>query len=263
MVRTVGLLSSVALSAGGADMVINSVLRPQLVYPLQFTSVTEHELDRLEWPVRRLWLHRHGLAQSADRSKVALPLEMGGMQWRSLWDEINVSRAVLALKLLNGGGSAGRQLAAAVFHHAELQATAREGAGYEPPTLGAVADNAKGVVGWWLGALARWLHVQDLTVCWLAAGYEGDAASRRPPEWAEQVLGDRFPRGNDPRRALARRRLVAGVRGWTLGAVAARGPGGLVLRSEMVAAVLHGTAAASGGVPTAGREWALAVVEAG
>ena len=87
------------LSADGAALVINMVLRRRALYALKFAACFEGNVDEIERPARHYYLHSRGMAKTTSRGLTETRVEEGGLGYFSWWDEIHLEQQTYLLSL--------------------------------------------------------------------------------------------------------------------------------------------------------------------
>ena len=151
-----------ALEAGGAEVLLSTVLRARILYPAKFTTLTEEEMKALEWPARREWLHRHTLASSTSKRRAGMHKADGGLGWQSWFQAMMVEKTLTLLVSINGHDKL------AFLLQGQMQRWGEHGVEREVSDRWTVTPPVTGHrTRWkqaWLGSILHWLDQQGASL---------------------------------------------------------------------------------------------------
>jgi len=103
------------LSADGAAIVINMVIRSRAIYALKFAACLEEAVNECERQARHYYLQSRGVASTTSRALTETRVEEGGLGYFSWWDELHLEQLTYLLTRIQDPGQAGKLIRAQVW----------------------------------------------------------------------------------------------------------------------------------------------------
>ena len=97
----VGALIRKSISADGAWIICNSVLKPQILYPMMLASAHDCDLGEMEKEARRLFLRNAKLPITTPLDLLGAHEHLSGVGWLPWADEMNIQRVCTILQVMN------------------------------------------------------------------------------------------------------------------------------------------------------------------